>query len=370
MFNNSLNCDVTGILITDSSGNFTGQTVTDHNLLIGGSSNSITSLPPSSTPGKPLISQGAGVNPSFGVATVPGGGTGASTLTGIMIGNGTAAVTANTVTNRNVLIGGTSNSITSVAPSSTSGVPLISQGASSNPAFGTAVVAGGGTGAVTLTGVLTGNGTSAFTANAVTQYKVLIGGASNAVSEISSLGTAKQVLTSAGAGANPAFGNAALTLIETKTASASAELIFTSGITTYTTYLFVWDNVIASGAGNFLDMQVSVDGGSSYIDANYISNVWFMQNASITLANSSASTAVATYHISDTTGNGGYLWCNQIGTSSKPTFNGQGYETAGNYLCHISSVNTTTTGVNAFKWFMSAGTITSGTISLYAVSKT
>ena len=41
-----------------------------------------------------------------------------------------------------------------ITPSATSGVPLISQGSSANPAFGTAVVAGGGTGAVTAANAL------------------------------------------------------------------------------------------------------------------------------------------------------------------------------------------------------------------------
>lgn len=66
------------------------------------------------------------------------------------------------------------------------------------------VVAEGGTGASTLTGVLTGNGTSAVTANAVTQYGVLVGGASNAV-DSTAVGTATHVLTSNGAGLAPTF---------------------------------------------------------------------------------------------------------------------------------------------------------------------
>lgn len=137
---------------------------------------------------------------------VAAGGTGAGTLTGVLIGNGTSAVTANAVTQHDVLIGGASNAITSVAPSATSGVALISQGAAADPAFGTVVVAGGGTGAVTLTGVLTGNGTSAVTANAVTQHGVVIGGASNAVGSVSPSATAGVPLISGGASADPLYG--------------------------------------------------------------------------------------------------------------------------------------------------------------------
>lgn len=59
--------------------------------------------------------------------------------------------TGSALTQHDVLVGAASSAITSVAPSATSGVPLISQGAAADPAFGTAVVGGGGTGAVTFT---------------------------------------------------------------------------------------------------------------------------------------------------------------------------------------------------------------------------
>jgi len=87
---------------------------------------------------------------------------------GLVKFDGTATFSGVTVTQHDVLIGAASNGITSVAPSATSGVPLISQGASADPAFGTAVVAGGGTGATSFTsnGVLYGNGTSAINVTA------------------------------------------------------------------------------------------------------------------------------------------------------------------------------------------------------------
>jgi hypothetical protein len=62
----------------------------------------------------------------------------------------------------------TSTNIVGVSPSATSGIPYISQGSSANPTFGTAVVAGGGTGAITFTvhGVLLGETTNAIAATA------------------------------------------------------------------------------------------------------------------------------------------------------------------------------------------------------------
>jgi hypothetical protein len=107
------------------------------------------------------------------------GGSGALTLTGVLIGNGTSAFTGNTVTQYDVLVGGASNAISSIAPSSTSGVPLISQGSSSNPAFGTAVVAGGGTGVTSFNanGVVISNTTTtgALASLALTDGQVVIG---------------------------------------------------------------------------------------------------------------------------------------------------------------------------------------------------
>lgn len=97
-------------------------------------------------------------------------------------GTGDTSLTAH-----NVLIGEGTSPVAFAAPSATVGVPLVSAGAAADPAFGTAVVAGGGTGATTLTahGVLMGEGTSPVVA--------------------SSAGTAGQVFTSGGASADGAY---------------------------------------------------------------------------------------------------------------------------------------------------------------------
>jgi hypothetical protein len=138
------------------------------------------------------------VTPTAGNINLAGGGSLATTGSG-----STATVALTGLTTHNVLVGAGTATITKVAPSATVGVALVSAGAAVDPAFGTVVVAGGGTGAVTLTGIVTGNGTSAMTANAVTQHGVLIGGASNAAS---SLGVAATGTLLAGAtGADPAF---------------------------------------------------------------------------------------------------------------------------------------------------------------------
>lgn len=112
------------------------------------------------------------------------------TSAGIVVFDGTATFTADTTTNHNVLVGATSNGITNVAPSSTSGIPLVSNGSSADPSFTTAVVAGGGT------------GVTSFTA-----YSVICGGTTTtgALQNVSGVGSSGQVLTSNGASALPTW---------------------------------------------------------------------------------------------------------------------------------------------------------------------
>lgn len=126
--------------------------------------------------------------------------------TGLVRYNGTGTFDAVTTTNRNVLVGASSNGITNVAPSATSGVPLISQGASSDPTFGTAVVAGGGTGVTSATA-----------------YAVLCGGttSTNPFQSIAGVGTSGQVLTSNGASALPTFQDVGIGLSATVTLTSA-----------------------------------------------------------------------------------------------------------------------------------------------------
>lgn len=90
----------------------------------------------------------------------------------------------------NLIVGNGTGTPALVAPSATSGIPLVSQGAASNPAYSTAVVAGGGTGNTTFTA-----------------YSVICAGttATGAFQNVSGVGTANQVLVSNGASALPTW---------------------------------------------------------------------------------------------------------------------------------------------------------------------
>lgn len=102
-------------------------------------------------------------------------------------GTGLAAVTAHYL-----LVGNSTSALTLLAPSATSGIPLISQGSSSDPAYGTTAVAGGGTGNTTFTAY------SVITAGTTT---------TGAFQNVSGVGTSGQVLTSQGAGTLPIWAN-------------------------------------------------------------------------------------------------------------------------------------------------------------------
>jgi len=109
--NNSVNISAIGLANYDGAGTFSGVTVTQHDLLIGGSGNNITSVAPSATSGVPVVSSGAGADPVFGTAVVAGGGTGATSfnINGAVFSNttGTGALSAATLTSGQLLIGGT-----------------------------------------------------------------------------------------------------------------------------------------------------------------------------------------------------------------------------------------------------------------------
>jgi len=85
-----------------------------------------------------------------------------------------------TTTQHDVLVGATNNGITNVAPSATSGIPLISNGVSADPLFGTALVVGGGTGSTSfnINGAVFSNTTSTgiLQAATLTSGQLLIGG--------------------------------------------------------------------------------------------------------------------------------------------------------------------------------------------------
>lgn len=178
---NSINLNSNGVVTyNNTTGVFTGSSLTQHDVLVAGSANNLVSVTPS-TAGLVLTSNGVSSDPSFQSVSAAGG------ITTIDGDSGSMTPTAGVVT-----ISGGTTGLTTTASSSTMDLT------------GTLIVANGGSGALTLTGVLTGNGTSPFTASAVTQHDVLVGGATNAIVSVSP-STSGFVLTSNGVSADPSF---------------------------------------------------------------------------------------------------------------------------------------------------------------------
>ena len=133
-------------------------------------------------------------------------GTGSDPLygTALVAGGGTGLAT---LTQYNVMIGAATANVAFSAPTATSGIPLVSTGNASNPSFGTAVVSGGGTGNTTFTA-----------------YSLICAGttATGAFQNVVGLGSSGQVLVSAGAGVLPAWQNAssALSIVDVNNAAS------------------------------------------------------------------------------------------------------------------------------------------------------
>lgn len=178
-----------------------------------------------------------------GTTITVAGNPGTSTLTISAVGGGvleklTGDSGSATPTAGNINIYG------NTAPAATG---LTFSGAASTLALGgTLNVSHGGTGATTLTGVLTGNGTSPVTASPVTQFTVLLGGASNSVTNVSGTGTAGQILVSNGAGVAPTWQNSG-----TKTfSSITVQTFTTTGTYTPTAgMLYCTVELVAGGGG-------------------------------------------------------------------------------------------------------------------------
>ncbi len=156
--------------------------------------------------------------------TVAHGGTGLTSLTAhdLIVGAGTSAATL-------------------LAPSATSGIPLVSQGASADPAYSTAVVAGGGTGLTSATA-----------------YAVLCGGTSStgAFQSVASVGTSGQALLSNGASLLPTF----------QSITAAGLTVGTSTIASGTTTRILYDN--AGVLGEYTTVPLAVGGTNAALTAS------------------------------------------------------------------------------------------------------
>jgi len=92
-YNNSSNINVTGVLTSNGNGTFSGSSLTQYRVLLGGASNQIASTAVG-TAGQVLVSNGAGFDPTY--QSVPGGFIidqgGISTNNAIIVSAGTGGI--------------------------------------------------------------------------------------------------------------------------------------------------------------------------------------------------------------------------------------------------------------------------------------
>jgi hypothetical protein len=109
---NSINANGSGIAKYDGAGTWSTTTTTQHNALVGGTSNAIVNVAPTATAGVPLVSNGSSSDPSFSTALIAGGGTASTSFTtnGVVVSGATSTTALTAIqltTNGGLIIGGT-----------------------------------------------------------------------------------------------------------------------------------------------------------------------------------------------------------------------------------------------------------------------
>jgi hypothetical protein len=195
------------------------------------------------------------------------------TTAGLVKFDGTATFSAVTTTTHDVLVGAASNGITNVAPSATSGVPLVSGGASADPSFTTAVVAGGGTGSTTFntTGVVISGSTTttALASVTLTDGQLAIG---------SSTGNPAAATITAGTGITVTNGHNTITIAasgSTPVVSVSRQVFTSSGTYTPTAGMLycIVEALGGGGAGGGVSSGSSGGGGGGGGAGGYCNKV-------------------------------------------------------------------------------------------------
>jgi len=193
-----------------------------------------------------------------------------------------------------------------------------------------------------------------------------------AVINASSLATDSNGKIIAGAGG----GGGSLTLIATKSASNSASITFTSGITgTYNNYLLTIDSCQMQTTAQALLLLLSTDGGSTYIASNYFAatNSWQFTTGAwtpLTISTSFLLTYLVSTGLQDIIGS--LFLQNMTSGSGNVGIQGQTVSNSGSILGTNLVTGYYDGGaitVNAIQLISTAGNLVSGNFSLYGFSK-
>jgi hypothetical protein len=239
-------------------GPYTPSSYTAHGVLLGEGSSSVVATA-AGTNGQ-LLTGSTGADPAFSTltssggtltvtggahtlnldlaapVTVPNGGTGAITLTGVLTGNGTSAVTGNAVTQHGVVIGGASNAVgtTSVGATGT----LLAGSTGADPAF---------TASPSVTGSITAGTTLTATLGNIT--------ATNG--NLNLAHTGNKLLIHATTAATDAIGTTAAMTAGTITVSTTA--------VTASSIIFLTANTLGGTPGTLSAPVASITAGTSFV---------------------------------------------------------------------------------------------------------
>jgi hypothetical protein len=175
-----------------------------------------------------------------------------------------------------------------------------------------------------------------------------------------------------------------ITLISSQTASSSASISFTTGITsTYKAYKFVFVNMHPSSDGTILEFNLSTDGGSNYnvTKTTTAFTAWVSESGTgdslqyrtgLDLAQSTAYQELVSDIGADNDQNacGSLLLFNPSSTTYVKHFISNFQNThLSDYTMQefIAGYGNTTSAVNAIRFQMSSGNIDAGTIYMYGI---
>lgn len=197
-------------------------------------------------------------------------------------------------------------------------------------------------------------------------------------------GTSGNVLQTNGAGADPTWvtpaagGGGALVLLEQHTASGSATLDFTTGITaTYDEYVFEFVDLVPAAASN-LWMRCSTNGGSTYDSSaiyDFVHNFYGSSSFNSNQSNENQTQIALIFSLGNTAGYSGSGKMKLYNPASASLYKQVDFHTA----CSASDNHfytglgagryKNTTAVNAIRFLMSTGNIASGVIRMYGIAK-
>lgn len=229
-----------------------------------------------------------------------------------------------------------------------------------------------------------GSGTLLFTNLTFNSVASLAGtltlslGAMNSFISGAGTGTTGQVLTSNGVSSPPtwqaASGGSGWVLLQSQTASNSATISFTTGISaTYYNYVLVFDGVVPVTNGALLQIQYSTNGGSSYVSTGYSSGTGLGSNvggAGSSQGTSTSAMVIAALNNAANNAGAGTCWLYNLTSGSSASSVTRGYNVGSNLIILSGGLfGNTTSVINAIQLSFSSGNISAGHFHLYGISQ-